>query len=276
MAPLSSTEIQVPKASPPTLSQARDLRLRQELLLRRELSLKKDGGPTKPKAPPPPLSAGEKEHLRREFGNGKLGAESTSRSHDANQGQQGQVPAVPKQPPTTAPTGPSTAEAGTASTRPTTKVDEVGHRRSYYDGYGVALCRLPTTNGIHILTTWLCAEVVSDVDQMQLKHVVLGRISALIIPRCTPLAPNLCPHVVPDDTGAAYNVDRMYNLPMKGLLEYFATDHDTSVELFGSQNQARSFQIRPLILLHNFRTNAPTPLSTTIRPLLGAMSAICS
>ncbi len=88
-APLSSTEIQVPKASPPTLSQARDLRLRQEMLLRRELSLNKDGGPTKPKAPPPTLSAEEKEHLRWEFGNGKLGAESISRSHDANQGQQG-------------------------------------------------------------------------------------------------------------------------------------------------------------------------------------------
>ena len=105
LAPLSSTKIQVPKASPPTLSQARDLRLRQEMLLRRELSLNKDGGPAKPKAPPPTLSAEEKEHLRREFGNGKLGAESTSRSLDANQGQQGQVPAVPKQPPTTAPTG---------------------------------------------------------------------------------------------------------------------------------------------------------------------------
>ena len=130
-------------------------------------------------------------------------------------------------PPTTAPTGPSTAEAGT-----TTNIDEAVPQRSYYAGYGVALCRLPTTNGIHIFTTWLCAEVDNDVDQMQLKHVVLGRISALVIPRCTPLAPNLCPHVVADDTGAAHNVDRMYNLPMKGLLGYFATDHDTSVELF--------------------------------------------
>ena len=171
----------------------------------------------------------------------------------------------------TAPDGSSTAEAGTIPT-----VVLAGHRRSYYDGYGVALCRHPTTNGIHILHPWLCAEVVNDVDPMQLKYVVLGRISALIIPQCIPLAPNLCPHVVSNDTGAAHNVDKMYNVPLKGLLEYFATNRDKPVELFGFKNQARSFQIRPLILRQNFRTNAPTPLSSTIRPLFGAVSAICS
>ena len=59
VAPLSPTKTLAPNASPPTLSQARSLCLRQEMLLRRELNVGKGGGPTKPKAPPPTLSTEE-------------------------------------------------------------------------------------------------------------------------------------------------------------------------------------------------------------------------
>ena len=128
----------------------------------------------------------------------RKGAEDNTRPHDAT-------------PPTAAPTGPSTAEAGTAP-----KVDKAGHQRSYYAGYGVALCRLPTTYGIHVITTWLCAEVENDVNQMQSKYVVLGRISAQIIQRCEPLAANLRMQVVVNDAGAAHNADAMYHLPHPG------------------------------------------------------------
>ena len=149
MTPLSSTTTPIPKASPPTLSQARDLRLRQEMLLRRELSLRKAGDPANPKAPPPTLSAEEKELLRREFGNGTNGADGTTRPHDATHGHHDFVPVVPKQssskppvhwaetqgsPPTTAPTGPSAAEAGTAPTGPITNIAEASPPWSCYAG----------------------------------------------------------------------------------------------------------------------------------------------
>ena len=61
-------------------------------------------------------------------------------------------------PSTTAPTGPFTAEAGT-STNPA----DAHIRHSYSAGdVGVARCRRPTDSGIHVLTTWLCANVGYD------------------------------------------------------------------------------------------------------------------
>ena len=114
---------------------------------------------------------------------------------------------MPSFPSTAATTGPSTAEAGAILV-----TIEAGPQQPNYTGYGVVLCRRPTHNGVHVLTTWLCAAVKHDFHQAHSKYVVLCPVGAQIIIRCEPFAGHAVTHVFVTATGTTWNVDDVYHL----------------------------------------------------------------
>ena len=134
---------------------------------------------------------------------------------------------MPSFPSTTATTGPFTAEAGT-----TTNPAETRPQRSYSAGdVGVVLCRRLTNNGIHILTTWLCANVGYDFSEAQSKYLVMCQVGVQILQRCEPLEAHRRPLVVISGTGAEWDFDKVYGLSTRGLQQLIDTDYGRSVNL---------------------------------------------